>query len=74
MTSQPLFQNIFTLRRPRVAFFADIIKIVKIIFEDLKKLKQKLCTQMESIFLDIAKFLISGKEMLTSTELKGSVT
>ena len=36
-----LFQNIFTLRRPRVAIFADIIKIVKIIFKDLKKVKTK---------------------------------
>ena len=41
MNSQPLFQNIFTLRRPRVAIFADIIKIVKIIFEDLGKVKTK---------------------------------
>ena len=28
MTSSPLFQNTFTLRRPAVAIFADIIKIV----------------------------------------------
>ena len=27
MTSQPLFQNIFILRRPKVANFADIVKI-----------------------------------------------
>ena len=27
MTSQPLFQNTFTLREPRVAYFYDIIKI-----------------------------------------------
>ena len=28
MTSSPLFQNTFILGRPRVAIFADIIKIV----------------------------------------------
>ena len=28
MTSKPLFQITFTLRRPRVAIFANIIKIV----------------------------------------------
>ena len=43
MTSSPLFQNIFILRRPRVANFADIIKnsttVTKITFEDSKKLK-----------------------------------
>ena len=59
-----LFQNTFILRRPRVASFADIIKIV-IMFIKKKSLKtqksqkyQKLCTKMQSIlvFLDIAKF------------------
>ena len=29
MTSYPLFQNTFTLKRSRVAIFADTIKIVK---------------------------------------------
>ena len=37
----PLFQKTFVLRRPRVAKFADIIKIaamfIKITFEDSKK-------------------------------------
>ena len=44
MTSQPLFQNTFILRRPGVAIFADIIKIVtmftKKIFQDSKKVKR----------------------------------
>ena len=39
-TSQPFFQNNFILRRPRVAFFPDIIKIattfIKTIFKDSK--------------------------------------
>ena len=44
MTSSPLFQNIFVLRRPRVAIFADIIKIItmfiKKIFKDSRKVKR----------------------------------
>ena len=43
MTSQPLFQNVFILRRPRVANFDDIIKIatmfVKKTFKDSKKVR-----------------------------------
>ena len=35
MTSQPLFQNTFILRGPRVANFADIIKIATIIIKVL---------------------------------------
>ena len=42
--SLPLFQNMFILRRPRVANFADIIKIatmfIKTTFKDPKKLKE----------------------------------
>ena len=37
MTSQPLFQNTFILRRPRVAIFADIIKIVTIFIKAILK-------------------------------------
>lgn len=41
--SQPLFQNTFTLRRPRVVKFANIIKIapmsIKANFENIKKSK-----------------------------------
>ena len=64
MTSLPLFQNTFILRRLRAAIFADIIKIVttffKTIFKDLKKVKKKqnyVSTQSISVFLDIAKLI-----------------
>ena len=44
MTSKLLFQNTFILRRPRVAIFANIIKVVtmfiKKIFQDSKKVKR----------------------------------
>ena len=36
MTSQPLYENVFVLRRPTVANFADIIKIPTIIKKPLK--------------------------------------
>ena len=43
MTSQPLSQNTFVLRRPRVAIFVEIIKIltifIKTIFKDSKQVK-----------------------------------
>ena len=41
MTSQPLFQNTFHLRRPRVAFFANIIKIVTVFIETIFKGSKK---------------------------------
>ena len=63
MTSQPLYQNTFILRKPWVAIFADIIKIVamfiKTIFKDSKKLKElEVMCQMQfiSAFLVIGKF------------------
>ena len=44
MTSKPIFQNIFILKRPRVAIFADIIKTETIfiteIFKDSKSVKR----------------------------------
>ena len=44
MTSYPLFQRSIILKRPSVAIFADIIKIVtifiKTIFEDSKEFKR----------------------------------
>ena len=44
MMPWPLFQNAFDLRKPRVAIFADIIKIVtmfvKAIFKDSKKVER----------------------------------
>ena len=52
------FQNTFILRRPRVAIFADIIKIatmfIKTIFKNSKKVKRII--NHVSVFLDIAKF------------------
>ena len=44
MTSQPLYENVFVLRRPTVVNFADIIKIPAIIikktFKDSKKVRE----------------------------------
>ena len=43
MTSQPLYENAFILRRPTVANFADITKIpttIKKNFKDSKKVKR----------------------------------
>ena len=37
MTSKPLFQNIFILKRPRVTNFADIIKIASIFIKTFFK-------------------------------------
>ena len=58
MTSRPLFQNTFILRRPRVAIFADIIKIVtmfiKTIFEDSKKLKELEIMDQNAIYICIS--------------------
>ena len=76
-------QNVFILRRPRVAIFAEIIKIVtmfiKQIFKDSRKKvirirnyvsKRKLCLY----FLICQNFVIFGEKMLMSAELKGCVT
>ena len=63
MTSQPLYQNVLTLRKHTVANFADIVKISTMFitktFKNSKKLKElQLCIQMQSIslFLGMAKF------------------
>ena len=82
MTSSHLFQNTFILRRPRVTIFADIIKIVtifiKAILKDLKKVKRiRNYVSKHNLYLYFLieqNWLISGKEMLMSAELKGSVT
>ena len=37
MTSQPFLQNMFVLRRPDVAIFADIIKIMTIFIKTTLK-------------------------------------
>ena len=42
MTSSPLFQNIFILRRPRVAIFDDIIKIVTCLLKKYLKTPKKI--------------------------------
>ena len=62
MTFLPLFQNIFFLRRPRVANSADIIKIatmfIKTTFKDSKKLKELeiiYSNKSKSVFLEITK-------------------
>ena len=44
MTSQPFFQNTYILKRPRIANFADNIKVstmfMKTTFKDSKKIKR----------------------------------
>ena len=42
MTSQPLFQNIFILRRPGVANFADVIKLQPFLLKQPLKTQKKL--------------------------------
>ena len=42
MTSKPLFQNVFILRSPRVANFADIIKISTMFIETTFNTQAKL--------------------------------
>ena len=61
MTSLPLLQNTFVLRRPEVAAFANSIKIVNFLLNQSLRLKkslkkQKFCIKMISIrlFPDIA--------------------
>ena len=88
MMSQPSFQNPFILRRPRVAIFADIIKIVtmfiKTIFKDSKKIKRirnyvskcnlYLYFSIKSLLNLYQILLISSKKMLMLAELNGCVT
>ena len=49
MTSKPLFQITFTLRRPRVAILANIIKIVTSLIKKTLKAQKKL-KQLEIIY------------------------
>ena len=79
MTSSPLFQNTFILRRPREAIFAAIIKIVTVFvktnFEDSKKVKRirnyvSKCN-LYPYFLIWQNLLISGEKMLISAEIRG---
>ena len=55
VVSYPLFQNTFTLRRPGVTSFADIIKIstmfVKTTFKDSKKVRRiRLCKRIRIMY------------------------
>ena len=77
-----LFKNIFILRRPGVANFAEIIKILTIliekIFKDSKKVKMfrnyvPKCNRY-LYFLIWQNLLISIEKALMSVELKGWVT
>ena len=69
------------LRRPGVAIFADIIKLItsfiKQIFEDsLKTKKIKNCVlkcNLYLYFLILQNLLISGEKMLMSAEVRGCV-
>ena len=82
MTLQPLFQNSFILRRPGVAIFAEIIKIItkfiKKIFKDSRKVKRirnyvSKCN-LYLYFLIQQNLLISEEKMLISAKLRGCVT
>ena len=58
MTSSSLFQNTFNLRRPRVANFTDIIKMItifiKTVFKDSKKLKELEIMYQNAIYICIS--------------------
>ena len=77
-----LFQNIFTLKRTKVAGFADIIKIEPMFiirtFKDSKKAKRirfsLLKFNLYLYFLIQKKLLISGDKMLISAEIKRGVS
>ena len=80
--SPPFFQKPFILRRPGVAIFADIIKIVtmfiKTILKDSRKVK-RISNYVSKwnlylYFLIWQNLLISGKKLLMLAELKGFVT
>ena len=72
------FSKKLFLRRPRVAIFADIIKIVTMFFKDSRKIRtiRNYVSKwnLYLYFLTKQNLLISGKEMLMSAEFKGCVT
>ena len=76
------FQNTLILRRPGVAIFADIIKIVtifiKTIIQDSRKVKRIINYASKSksylYFLMWQNLPISGKKMLMPAEVKECVT
>ena len=82
MTSQPLFQNIFILRRPSIAIFVDIIKTLTVFIKEFFQHSGKVqrigsyvskCS-LYMYFLIYQNLLISGKKSLMSAELKRCVT
>ena len=60
MTSQPLYQNVLTLRRHTVANFADIVKIstmfIKKTFKNSKKLKELEIMYSNAIYISISRY------------------
>ena len=58
MTSWPLFENTFILWKPRLAIFADIIKVlsmfIKKIFKDSEKLKELEIMYKKAIYICIS--------------------
>ena len=82
MPSKAFFQKIFISRRPGLANFADIIKIltmlIKVILKDSRKVRRIINYvskwNLYLYFLIQQNLLISGKKMIMSAELKGCVT
>ena len=78
MTSYPLYQNTSILRKPVVAFFADIIVtiFIKTMFNNSKKKFERVIkVQFISAFLQIAKFiLIIDEKLLISAKVSGFFT
>ena len=82
MTSKHLFLNVFILRRPGVANFADIIKIltmfIKKIFKDIKNAKRfRYYIPKYNLYLHFLiekNLLIFDGKVLMSAELRGCVT
>ena len=58
MTYKSLFSNIFILRRPGVANFADIIKVLTMFIKKVRRFRSNVptCNLYLSVFSDIAKF------------------
>ena len=77
-----LFLKIFILRRPGVAIFADIIKIVSKLIKTVIKDSREVRTIRNYVskwnlylyFLIQQSLLISSKKILVSTEIKYCVT
>ena len=82
MTLSPFFQKILILRRPGVAIFADIIKIVITFIKTILKYSRKVRKSRSYVskwnlylyFLTQQNFLLFGKKLLMSAESKGFFT